>query len=110
MGAKNKVIAGKYLNEYIFSNFGITTIGKLTINKSIVSSYEIVDEQSQKSASSAIGRGALGAVILGPIGLLAGLSAKSKGVHTLILHYTDGEKSLIEVNDKTYKNIMKMLF
>lgn len=110
MGAKNKVIAGDYLNDTVCSVFGTVMIRKIIINKTTVESYQVVDEQSRKSAVSAMSRGAVGALFLGPVGLLAGLSAKSKGIHTLALQFKDSKKSLIEVDDKIYKNIIKVLF
>ena len=49
--------------------------------------------------------------LFGGVGMIAGaLSAKSKGVHTLAILFKDGKKSLIEVDDKIYKNIMTAIF
>jgi len=42
--------------------------------------------------------------------LLAGLSAKSKGIHILAIQFIDSKKSLIEVDDEIYKEIIKLLF
>lgn len=110
MSAANKVIAGDYLNESVVSAFGEVSINYIYWNKITIERYEIIDEESRKSAASAIGRGAVGAFFLGPVGLLAGLSAKSKGIHILAIQFTDGKKSLIEVDDEIYKEIMKLLF
>ena len=52
----------------------------------------------------------VGAFFLGPIGLAAGLSAKSKGIHTLAIYFKDGKKSLIEVDDKINKALVANLF
>lgn len=117
MGAKNKVIAGDYLNGTIspvralYGSICISLVfKKIPINKDTVEKYEVVDEKSQKSAISAIGRGFIGASLLGPVGLLAGLSAKSKGVHTIAIQFKDGKRSLIEVDDDIYKELIKKLF
>lgn len=121
MGAKNKVIAGDYPKWLVLSMFGTISINApygmkeydvktIPINKDTVTNYEIVEEESHKSATSAVGRGLVGAAVLGPVGLLAGLSAKSKGIHTIALQFKDGKKSLIEVDDKIYKSIIKVLF
>ena len=72
--------------------------------------YEIVNEESRKSASSAVGRGLVGGLLLGSVGLLAGLSAKNKGIHTLAIQFKDGKKSLVEMDDKIYKELLKKLF
>ncbi|MEH7389669.1 hypothetical protein [Bacillus sp. JJ1474] len=114
--AKNKVIAGDHQGKKIMTTFGIVQIpGGFTskgieINQDTVEEYEIIDEKSRKSAASAVGRAFVGGVILGPVGWLAGLSAKSKGTHTLAIQFKNGERSLIEVDDKIYSSLMKKLF
>jgi hypothetical protein len=122
MSAKNKVIAGDYDGKSILFSFGtmevVTGFGKMTpINKDTVDNYEVVDEEKRKSAASAVGRGLVGGIagslILGPVGLiggLAGLSAKSKGIHIVAIQFKDGKKSLLELDDKYYKGLMKVLF
>jgi hypothetical protein len=112
--AKNKVIAGDFEGHAVRDR-GVIQIEQswLTtkeIRKSTIGSYEVIDVTQRKSASSAVGRALLGSVVLGPVGLLAGLSAKSKGTHTIALQFKDGKKSLIEVDDMIYKAIMKELF
>jgi hypothetical protein len=120
--SKNKVIAGDYEKKDIISVFGdiaiVTGWGKSQpLNKDTVEGYEVVDEEKRKSAASAVGRGLVGGIagslILGPVGLiggLAGLSAKSKGIHVLAVQFKDGKKSLLQVDDKVYKSLMKNLF
>ncbi len=108
--AKNQVIAGDYTGRMVTYSFGTVTIADVTVSKATISSYEIVDENYKKSAASAVGRAAVGAFLLGPVGLLAGVSAKNKGTHTLAIHFKDGKNSLIEVDDKINKAIVTTLF
>jgi hypothetical protein len=113
--AKNKVIAGDYEGKAVMQTFGIVSIAvgftkSVDINKETVESYEIVDESKRKSAASAVGRGLAGSLLLGPVGLLAGLSAKSKGTHVLAVQFKDGKKSLLEIDDKIYSTLVKKLF
>lgn len=115
MGAKNKVVAGDYVNRPISSIFGsvnltISMKEVITLNKSTVEQYETITEESTKSAASAVGRGLIGGALLGPVGLLAGLSAKSKGIHTLAIQFKDGKKSLVEIDDKIYKTFIQKMF
>ena len=115
MGAKNKVISGDYLNKPVVAVSGKALIGvgmfkQLELNKTNVVDYEVVDQESRKSAASAVGRGLAGGLLLGPVGALAGLSAKSKGTHIIAVQFKDGKKSLLEVDDKRYKAIIKNLF
>lgn len=116
MGAKNKVIAGDYLGRGIILGMGNPSIvvgfGKsFYLDKSCVTSYELITDEHRKSASSGVARGLVGGALLGPVGLLAGgLSAKNKGVYQVAIQFTDGKKSLLEVNDKIYKAIVSTLF
>lgn len=115
MGAKNKVIAGDYEGKQVTSVIDklviITGFMKtVELTKENVESYEVVDEEVKTSAVSAVGRGLVGSFLLGPAGLLAGLTAKKKGVHLVAVQFKDGKKSLLELNDKLYKILMKSLF
>lgn len=116
MGAKNKVIAGDYINYCIGWTTSLVYIEDSKgyniedISKSNVEHYEIVTEESIKSATSAVARGLVGGLLLGPVGLLAGLSAKSKGIYTLAIQFSNGKKSLIEIDDKRYKELIKQMF
>ena len=81
--AKNSVIAGDYVNKQIIKTGNWVQISTsfakgIQLNKENVEGYEIITEDTRKSASSGIIRGAVGATLLGPVGLLAGLSAKNK--------------------------------
>lgn len=119
--AQNKVLAGDYegknimigqqgffSKEEIFLFTGFTK--KFPLNKETVASYELITEEHRKSAVSGVTRGLVGGALLGPVGLLAGLSAKNKGTHTLVLEFVDGKKSLIEVNEKIYKLFIQKMF
>ncbi|MDH5160336.1 hypothetical protein P9D39_03710 [Heyndrickxia oleronia] len=119
--AQNKVIAGEYEGKNILlskqSLFGKEEVflftgftKKFPLNKDTVSSYELITEEHRKSAVSGVSRGLVGGALLGPVGLLAGLSAKNKGTHTLAIEFKDGKKSLIEINEKLYKTLIKSLF
>lgn len=114
MGAKNKVIAGDFNGKKVNLMLGSLMITggfrSVIIDKNTVEEYEVVDEEKRKSAASAVGRGLVGSLIIGPAGLLAGLSAKVKGVHVVALQFKDDKKSLIEIDDKLYKVLMKKLF
>lgn len=109
MGAKNQVIAGEYLHQYVGSDLSIG-IGNVKITKYRVAHYEVVDAESRKSASSAVGRAAVGAALLGPLGLVAGVTAKRKGIYTVSIEFTDGKKSLIEIDEKRYKRLITELY
>ena len=111
--AKNKVIAGAYQGKLINQALGSPYIQlgflKTLELKGQVTNYEILDTTSTKSASSAILRGAIGATLLGPVGLLAGLSAKNKNSKLIALKFKDGQECVVDVDDKVYRAILKTL-
>lgn len=116
--SKNSVANGDYKDRMVEmsgkkvfirdGNFGFGK--KIFINHDTVESYEVLDEQHQKSAASAVGRAAVGGLLLGPVGLLAGVSAKSKGSYYVAVQFKDGKRSLLEVDDKIYKAILSEMF
>jgi hypothetical protein len=113
--AKNRVIAGDYEGKLITQAFGLVSLStsitkSFPLDKTTVEEYEVIDEESKKSAVSAVGRAFVGGAILGPVGWLAGITAKSKGTHTIAIQFKDGKKSLIEIDDKIYKALMKKMF
>lgn len=115
MGAKNAVVNGDYKGKVVAQGGGKAFISlglfkSIDLNSSTIESYEVLDEQHQKSAASAVGRAALGGALLGPVGLLAGVAAKTKGAYYVAIQFKDGKRSLLEVDDKIYKAIVKELF
>lgn len=108
--AQNKVIAGDYIGAAVSETLGTVTVGNITFSKHTVSSYEVITEEHRKSAVSGVVRGLVGKAVLGPVGLLAGLSARNVGTYTIAVNWKSGKKSLIEVNDKIYKLILKEMF
>lgn len=117
MGKINSVVAGDYLNAEIWS-IGKTVYlapdsnvnNTIELNKNTVDSYNVVDESQQKSATSAMGRAAIGGFLLGGVGLFAGLTAKNKRTFAVEIIFKDNKKSLALLNDKTYAALLKALF
>lgn len=114
--ATNVILEGAYKGKMVMNPTGKPYIPvsfgkKLYLNKDTVEAYEVITDEAQKSAASGVARGLVGGALLGPVGMLAGsASAKSKKTYTIILQFKTGEKSLVEVNHVTYKDIVgKML-
>jgi len=115
--AKNRVISGAYigykinafLGELVLSNLSSTK--SISINKNNVSSIELVDSSKQRDTGSTIARGLVGGILLGPAGIVGGaLLGKSNEINLLSINFKDGKKSLIEVDNKIYKEILKRLY
>jgi hypothetical protein len=114
--ATNKVVAGDYENMFVGQAGGkafiiLKLFKQLELNKTNIESYEVIDSEQNKSLASGIVRGAVGAVLLGGVGLLAGgLSAKNKGSYTIAVKFKDGKNSLMEVDSKIHKAIIQAMF
>ena len=112
---KNSIVAGDYKgksliieNDLLYIVMGL--FKKYPISRDTVEEYEVMDENSRISASSAIGRAFIGSVVLGPAGLLAAVSAKKKDTVVVAVQFKDGKKSLMELNGKYYKCLVRSLF
>ena len=115
MGAKNMVIAGDYIGKAITNVSGVVQIfidrqNYILLDKFSIDIYDVITEDIRKSAASGIARGAVGVALLGPVGMLAGLSAKNKSTVTIAIRFKDGKSSLIEIDEKIYKSFVRGMF
>lgn len=77
----------------------IKTVEELKAEKEVeIVRVHIIGGHSQMKAGSAIARGLIGSALLGPAGLLAGASAKRKSMVTLLVFYSNGNSTTVEVN------------
>lgn len=116
--AKISVHAGDFLKEdghFSSSSFVLKTkehmwVGEV-IHCSQLETVEVASEESVKKIGGTIGWGAAGALILGPVGLLAGLllGGKKKEV-TFIAKFKDGRKLLATTDNGTYVKIQAAVF
>jgi len=107
------VIAGDYEGHPIRKGPKGIAIGdgfKLVyLTKDYVKSYKLITEDICKSAASGIPRGIVDGALLGPVGLLEGMLAKNKGVYQMAVQFRDSKRSLLEVDDIIYKQLVKDL-
>ena len=116
--AREKVISGDYVGANCFAGSFGTPVKicderkgiRIELTKSNVKNYEVLDAEERKSGTSGILRAAAGAMLLGPVGLAAGLTAKRKGIYMVAIEFYDSKKSLIEINEKAYKNLIRDMF
>jgi len=92
---------GKY--RIIFPK-GVFATGNQYFVDTDISSCEVVTEENKKRLLGTAGWGAAGAVLLGPVGLLAGLLLGGKGKDvTFVCEFKDGKRILATTDDKTFK-------
>ena len=116
----NKVIAGDYDGYSVKAGRGSLTFTPpffsqhnniVDINKNTVRSYRIVTDDHRKSAVSGIVRGVIGEYFFGNAGMIGGtLSAKNTAVYIITVEFFNGRRSLIEVDDKKYKALIRSIF
>lgn len=106
----NKVIAGFHNGDSVRTSGGLVLIGNDAAAKWTIEDYELISGEKNISLSSGLLRGIAGRILLGPWGTLAALTAKKKGTYTVALQWKNGQRSLLELDDKTYKAIVKNLF
>lgn len=116
--AKIKVHAGDFLKgegQLSFGSFVLKTQAHPRVGETIsLTKLEMVDtasEENVKKVGGTIGWGAAGAVLLGPVGLLAGLllGGRKKEV-TFVAKFKDGRKLLATTDSGTYTQIRAAVF
>lgn len=117
----NYVVAGDY--KGIIKRKGIMNVslwidenkfvasGKYYINKDTVESYEIIDSEEKLKMSSALIRGAAGAAIMGPLGALVGASSAKKKKDTVVsIHFKNGKKALVVLDNMYLDDLRTILY
>ena len=118
---KNRVIAGDFqgwnisLSSSLFGTpkFYLTkTFTREEISKATVARYDVVDSNNVASFGRAFVYGAVGQALFGPFGMLAGALGGSKGKQSFVIsiELNNGKKALLEVDSKTYKEILRVLY
>lgn len=103
----NNIISGEYERGKIDKNLKISSWRKpFTLDTNTVSKVEVLDKDQRKSLSSAIGRGAVGGALLGPLGMVGGsITSKNKKSYMIKIYYQNGRYSIAEVNNKIFKQM-----
>lgn len=118
--AKIKIHAGDFPKGDATMYFGQITLpwqkgdsffGGKTIALSDLEEIDVASEDSVKRIGGTIGWGAAGALVLGPVGLLAGLLLGGKKTEvTFVARFKDNRKMLGSTDSKTYKSMMAVVF
>lgn len=73
-----------------------SAVAKPVKEKRTITHVTIVGGHARTKAGSAIGRGAAGAAVLGPVGLLFAASAKKNDYVSLLVYYDDGNVETVK--------------
>lgn len=118
---KNRIIAGDYqgwniaLSSSLFSKpkfYFTKTFTREEVSKATVARYDIVDRNNVSSFGRAFVYGAVGQALFGPVGMLAGILGGNKGRQSFVIsiELNNGKKALLEVDERTYKEILRVLY
>ncbi len=116
--AKIKIHAGDFLegnSKFELGALFLKTKEKKYMGECIhlteLETVNIASEENVKKVGGAIGWGAAGALVLGPIGLLAGLlmGGRKKDV-TFVAKFKDGRKLLATTDNKTFTKLQASVF
>ena len=116
--AKLKVHAGDFLEgdgQFSFGSLVLKTEAHRFLGETIpitaMEMVEIATEQNVKKLGGTAGWGIAGGVLLGPVGLLAGLLAggRKKEV-TFVAKFKDGRKLLATTDNKTFTKLQAACF
>lgn len=118
--SKNIVLEGAFKGRPINVTNGVILIDTRIICKHNIARYKIITEEKRKSGTSMILRGTAGIALLGSVGALASLTAKDKKTYIVAIEWDNlflnskdkkkGNKSLLEIDDKIYNALVKMMF
>lgn len=72
------------------------------LNPNGIKKTVIVATDSKLKVGSVLARGAIGSAIFGPVGLLAGVTAKSKNTTTFQVIYNNGKKDIITTKNDSF--------
>ncbi|MCP3660180.1 MAG: hypothetical protein GY830_07715 [Bacteroidetes bacterium] len=116
--AKVKVHAGDFLkgdSQYSLGSFMLKTKEHSIIGEVVpiteLEMVEVADEENVKKLGGTVGWGVAGGVLLGPLGLLAGLllGGKKKEV-TFIAKFKNGKKLLATTDSQTFTKLRAAAF
>ena len=116
--AKLEVHAGDFLtgrSEASLGSFTLRTKEKSYVGEKIpyseLAEVSVASEDSAKRIGGTVGWGVAGAVVLGPVGLLAGLLLGGKGKDvTFVAKFKDGRKLLATTKSKIFIKIQAAVF
>ena len=102
---------GRYTGKYLLLHTKKHRFMGEKIHKNQLVSVEIATEENVKKLGGTLGWGGVGGVLLGPVGLLAGLmlGGKKKKI-TFAALFSDGRKLLATTDSKTFTQLQAAAF
>lgn len=80
----------------------------IPISNETVLSIESGDKNTRTSGTSAIIRGTVGNLLIGPLGLLAAVGAKKKSTYLVTITWKDETKSVLQLDGEMYTKLLAL--
>lgn len=114
MAFSNRVIDGDYLDAKVVRRSGKLILqdarnDDLVLDITTVAQYKRFATRQEYKGYNLNGKSLIGGMILGPVGALFGLEREAVHIHQVALQFQDGKKSLLELNDDTYSELLDEL-
>ena len=112
--ARNQFMEGKYKGKVFVKRLDgklgvLQGFKQIILDETNISKIEVLNQEQSKDTGSSVARGLVGGVLLGPLGLIAGaLTGKTGNITMVTITYTDGEKSLVEVDKDVFDRLMSI--
>lgn len=108
----NRVVSGAYEGRPIIMPrrtpmISLSFTDTMDLTSKTIKDYEVLGSSQKRSAS--LGRAAIGAALVGPVGLLAGATGH-KNIYQIAVTFKTGAKSLLELDDKMYRAFVAEMF
>lgn len=104
----------EFLENFFGTSLKVKRPGRFlreTIRLTEIKSVEVASEENVKRLGGTVGWGTAGLLILGPVGLLAGLLAGGKGKNvTFVLQLKDGRRLLGTTDSRTFTKLQAATF
>ena len=114
---KNRVVAGDYNNFEVIFYFGtmyfIRGLKKISVTKNVVSSWSLVHNVGTHSVWGPIVGAGIGGLIFGPVGAMSGaaiVGGRSNKSYFVSLEFVSGKKSLVQLDETSYNQLIKYLY
>lgn len=113
--SKSKVIAGDYKNYDVVAYGGrcyfMNWLQKIKVDKAVVSRYELVSDIDKHPFWGTLVKGAISRAIFGTLGAASAISSSmNKKVYIISIEFKNGRRSLIEVPDTDYVNVLRAIY
>lgn len=107
------MIAGEYEGWKVVNSGGETSLmnflSSVILSKNTVAKYSLLDKEDADSFGGTLLKGFVAHKIFGAAGLIATAAISHRKNYLLKIEFVNGKQSLLEIDQKNYKELLKNL-